>query len=122
MHTEAVKTDLRRHRRYVVDGGVLQVSWLDKRGNMKATQARAVDVSENGIALRLPEAVSLMLVRFRSNSLKVEGVGAVRHCHRAGNNYVVGLEFTEGLHWSAPDGDVQEPIQIRGTDLARNLS
>ena len=48
--------NLRRHRRYAVDAGSLQVSWLDTMGRMKTTRTRALNISEQGIALELPEA------------------------------------------------------------------
>lgn len=106
------RMDLRRHRRYAVDSGTLQVSWLDKNGKMKITRTRALDISEDGMALQLPEEVMPLLVRFQSDQFHVEGVGAVRHCRRAGSKYVIGLEFTGGLHWLPPDGDVAEPIPL----------
>jgi len=43
---------------------------------------------------QLPKGMPL-LVRVQSNQFHIEGVGAVRHCHRAGTKYIVGLEFTE---------------------------
>src|SRR6266704_3414728 len=107
------RKDLRRHRRYAVDAGVLQVSWLDLSGKMKMTRTRALNISEGGIAIELPEAAApLSLVRFQSGRFKVLGAGAVRHCHRAGSRWVVGLEFTDGLAWRAPDGEVVEPIAL----------
>src|SRR5438067_6233816 len=107
------RKDLRRHRRYAVDAGVLQVSWLDLSGKMKMTRTRALNISEGGIAIELPEAAALMsLVRFQSGRFKVMGAGAVRHCYRAGTKYIVGLEFTDGLSWHAPEGEVTEPISI----------
>ena len=53
-----------------------------------------------------------LLVRFQSDQLKIEGVGVVRQCRRTGAKYLVGLEFTEGLHWRAPEEDVQEPAPL----------
>jgi PilZ domain len=102
----------RRHRRYAVDAGSLQVSWFDKDGKIKSARSRAFDISERGISLQLPEAGKPLLVRFQSDRFKVEGVGAVRHCFQSGAKYVVGLEFTEGLRWSVPDADVREPIVL----------
>jgi hypothetical protein len=104
--------DLRRHRRYKVDSGILQVSWLDSSGRMKTARTRALNISETGIALELPEAAMPLLVRFQSERFKVKGVGAVRYCRRTGGKYVVGLEFTNDLHWRAPDGEVMEPISL----------
>ena len=107
------RKDLRRHRRYLVDSGTLQVFWLDVTGEMKMTRTRALNISEGGIAIELPTAAQpLSLVRFESDKYKVRGVGAVRHCRRAGSKFIVGLEFTEGVHWRAPEGDVQEPIPL----------
>ncbi|SRR6266566_2181527 len=107
------RKDLRRHRRYAVDGGVLQVSWLDLSGKMKMTRTRALSISESGIAIELPEAAApLSLVRFQSSRFKVMGSGAVRYCRKMGSKYVVGLEFVDGLNWRAPEGDVTEPISL----------
>lgn len=111
----ALKTrkDLRRHRRYAVESSVLQVSWLDMTGKMKMTRTRALNISEGGIALELPEAaLPLSMVRFQSDKYKIRGAGAVRHCRRVGNKFVVGLEFMEGLRWEAPEGEVREPIPL----------
>jgi len=52
------RKDLRRHRRYAVDAGVLQVSWLDNSGKMKMARTRALNISESGIAIELPEAAA----------------------------------------------------------------
>ena len=112
-HSEAVRrNDLRRqHRRYAVRGEVCRVSWLDVNGCLKSTRSQVVNISEDGIAFRLPEAVLPLLIRFESD-LNIEGVGAVRQCRRTGDSYVVGVEFTDGLHWQAPEGDIQEPIPL----------
>jgi hypothetical protein len=111
------RKDLRRHRRYAVDSGILQVSWLDITGAMKMARTRALNVSEGGIALELPEAaMPQSMVRFQSDKYKIRGAGAVRHCRRVGTKFIVGLEFTEGLRWSPPEGDVQEPIPLSQRD------
>src|SRR4029453_12958517 len=105
------RKDLRHFRRYLVDAGILQVSWLDVTGKMKMTRTRALNISSTGIALELPEAaMPLSMVRFQSDKYKVRGAGAVRHCHRKGNKFIVGLEFTDGLRWRPPQEEVQEPI------------
>jgi len=103
---------MRRHRRYSVDAGILQVSWLDLNGKMKSGRARALNISEDGIALELPRPALPLLVRFQSDRFNVEGAGAVRYCFRAHGKYIVGLEFTEGLHWSPPEEEVREPIPL----------
>ena len=97
----------------MVDAGILQVSWLDVTGKMKMTRTRAINISNTGIAIELPEAaMPLSMVRFQSDKFKVRGAGAVRHCHRKGNKFIVGLEFTEGLLWHPPQEDVHEPIAL----------
>lgn len=106
------RKDLRRHRRYKVDAGVVQVSWLDKSGRIKTARTRALDISEEGIALQLPEAVMPLMVRFQSDRFKMVGMGTVQYCRREGPKYVVGLAFSEGLHWRAPREEVREPIPL----------
>ena len=107
------RRDLRRHRRYALDASILQVSWLDITGKMKVARTRALNISESGMAVELPEAaMPLSMVRFQSDKFKLMGTGAVRHCRRVGTKYVVGFEFTDGLHWRPPEGDVQEPISL----------
>src|SRR6267142_1568597 len=114
LHSEEVQRNdpRRRHRRYSVDGGVLEVSWLDVNGRMQSTLSRVLNISEDGIALQLPDAVMPLRVRFRSDELNIEGVGVVRQCRRTGAKYLVGVEFAEGLHWRAPEGDIEEPVRL----------
>jgi hypothetical protein len=107
----------RRHRRYRIKDGDLEVSWIDSTGNMKTARAPAINVSENGIALQLPEPVLPLRIQFQSLRMKVVGIGAVRQCRCVGRKYVVGLEFTEGLHWRAPEGDVREPISLCDSEV-----
>src|SRR5262245_24287535 len=107
------RKDMRRHRRYAVDNGVLRVWWIDSSGKMKMTRAGALNISESGMALELPEgALPLSLVRFESTRFQVRGSGGVRHCRRVGSKFVVGIEFSDGLRWRAPEGEVTEPISI----------
>jgi hypothetical protein len=107
------RKDLRLHRRYALDAGTIKVSWLDVTGSMKMTRTRGLNISEGGIAIELPEAaLPLSLVRFQSDRFNVRGAGYVRHCRRDGSKFVVGLEFAEGLRWTAPEGEPQEPIAL----------
>src|SRR5262245_26142176 len=107
------RKDMRRHRRYTVDAGVLKVFWIDTSGKMKMARARALNISEGGMALELPEAaLPLSMLRFESTKFRISGSGGVRHCRRVGAKFVVGIEFAEGLRWRAPEGEVNEPIPI----------
>ena len=107
------RKELRRHRRYAVDSGVLQVFWLGADGKRKMARTRALNISESGMAIELPEgAAPMSLVRFESSKYKISGSAAVRHCRREGARYVVGMEFCDGLRWQAPEGEVVEPIPL----------
>jgi hypothetical protein len=79
---------------------------------MKTTRTRALNISEEGIALELPEAALPLRVRFQSERFNVQGMGTVRYCRRASNKYIIGLEFTEDFHWSAPEEEMPEPIPL----------
>jgi hypothetical protein len=116
--TSPNKPEARRHRRYAVDAGILQVSWLDIKGKMRVTRTRALNICEEGIALQLPEPVMPLLVRFKSERFNVTGVGEVKHCERVGGAYIVGLQFTDGLRWRSPDVDVNEPIPVCDPEAA----
>ena len=104
--------DRRRARRYAVDEGLLEVSWLDLTGKMKVTRTRALDISETGISIQLPEAAMPMLVRFRSERFRVQGAGSVKYCRPSAGMFIVGLEFIEDLHWRPPPVEVSEPIAV----------
>jgi hypothetical protein len=110
--TTSESKDRRRHRRYEVKAGDLQVCWLDQTGTLKVTRTHALNNSENGIALQLQQPVLPMRIRYQSGRFNIQGIGAVRQCRRAGQKYVVGLEFTEGLRWRAPVDEVPDPIPL----------
>ena len=113
-HSALKRKNLRRSRRYAVDATIMQVYYLDASGKMKVARTRAINISEGGMAFELPEAAQPMsMIRFQSDKYKLFGSGAVRFCNKTGSKYAIGIEFTEGLHWSPPDDDdVKEPIPI----------
>src|SRR5262245_43539186 len=112
--TRQKPNDQRQHRRYALDSVLLQVSWLDLHGKMKTARTRALNISERGMALELPEAAMPLLMRFQSERFKLRGTGSVRYCRRSGSKFIVGLEFTDGLGWRPPSGEVNEPIRDLG--------
>ena len=109
------RKDLRKTRRYAVDG-TLRVSWLGLNGSLKvAHNARVLNISEEGMEFELPEPAQLISrVKIQSDKHKLLGEAAVRHCRREGAKYIVGVEFVDGLRWRAPEGEVSEPIQLSG--------
>src|SRR5438067_10793284 len=108
------RKDLRRCRRYSVDGATIRVSWLGLNGTLQVVHhARVLNISEEGMAFELPEAAQLVSrVKLQSDKHKLLGEGAVRHCRRVGAKYIVGVEFVDGLRWRPPAGSIQEPISM----------
>ena len=108
------RKDLRRSRRYDVDGDTLRVSWLGLNGELKVIQqARVLNVSEEGMAFELPEPAQLVSrVKLQSDKHKLLGEGTVRHCRRVGPKHVVGVEFADDLRWRAPDDSMIEPVPL----------
>ena len=108
------RKDLRRCRRYAVDGATLRVSWLSLNGELKVVHhARVLNISEEGMAFELPEPAQLVTrVKLHSDKHRLLGEGTVRHCRRVGPKYVVGVEFSDGLRWRAPEDSVVEPIPL----------
>ena len=50
------RKDLRRSRRYTVDGATVRVSWLGLSGTLQVIHnARVLNISEEGMAFELPE-------------------------------------------------------------------
>src|SRR3989475_1738041 len=108
------RKDLRRSRRYTVDGATVRVSWLGLSGTLQVIHnARVLNISEEGMAFELPEPAQLVTrVKLQSEKHKLLGEGTVRHCRRVGSKYLVGVEFSDGLRWRAPDDSVLEPIPL----------
>lgn len=75
--------------------------WCDSTGHDKFANATALDISELGLRLKVPEAVPVQCrVTLRSEKLKLQGEASVRHCARLGTNYAIGLEFARGIRWN----------------------
>jgi hypothetical protein len=75
--------------------------WCDASGNDKFANALALDISEMGVRLKVPEAVPVQAcVTLRSEPLKLHGQASVRHCSRFGTTYTIGLELGRGVRWS----------------------
>ncbi len=93
------KGDLRRHSRAKA-GSIVELVWKDRHGNEKFTKARALDISESGMRVEVPEQISEgSYVTFRAGELALHGRGSVKSCRGKGIRYVVGLEFSGGMKW-----------------------
>jgi len=116
-HSSLKRKELRRARRYKVEGATLRVAWLGLTGSLRVAQnARVLNISEFGMALELPEAAQVgSRVKLQSDKHKLLGEAAIRHCRREGSRYIIGVEFTDALRWKAPEEPVTEPITL--TDL-----
>jgi len=106
--------DIRKHRRYTVAETFIRVLLLDTNGDVKtANRALPINVSQTGMAMLIPEAALLLSpMRLESSTGELIGHGKVRYCHPSGEFYIVGIEFTDSLHWSAPEGIINEPIPL----------
>ncbi len=80
----------------------VSVVWRDARGENKFANARALDISESGIRLQMPEAPPLhAYVTLRASKLGLLGNASVRYCvHTSASKFTVGAEFTAGLRWT----------------------
>jgi hypothetical protein len=108
------RNDLRRTPRYSVAGETIRVCWLGLDDTLKLVQhARVINISERGMAVEIPEPAKLMTrVKLEAEKHHLLGEGTVRHCHRAGVQYVIGVEFVDGLRWRAPEPPVIEPVSL----------
>jgi PilZ domain len=97
----AARHDLRRQNRQECTPTV-KIMWCDSTGHDKFANAMALDISEMGMRLKVPEALPFQCrVTLRSEKLKLHGEASVRHCGRLGTSYSIGLEFARGIRWNA---------------------
>ncbi len=90
--------DLRRKTREQSDSKLVVV-WRDESGIDHSANGRALDLSDAGIRLQLPVAVPVRsYIILRAEKLGIHGQASVRYCSRRGNHYIVGVEFTAGIH------------------------
>jgi hypothetical protein len=92
--------DLRRSDRQSCDHSVT-VLWRGSTGEDKFVNAKALDISESGIRLQMPEALQKQTyLMLSATKLGLMGKGSVRHCTRLrGSKFAIGVEFTAGLRW-----------------------
>lgn len=79
----------------------IRVCWRDRLDQVKYSNAKCIDVSEQGISVELVEPVEVnSYVSLKSDKLKLAGTAAVRYCRRKAGKYIIGLEFSGGLKYS----------------------
>jgi len=105
------KGDLRRHQRTEVQVAV-QVVWEDRRGQKNFANGKSIDISEAGMRLKLKDPIEKQTyVSLSSPQLSLNGQGSVRTCARAGNGFIVGIEFSAGLKWKTGGKPAGPPKQ-----------
>ena len=99
-HGESTRHDLRRTDRLPCDHSVT-VLWRGSLGEDKFVSAKALDISEHGVRLQMPEALQKQTyLTLSAAKLGLMGNGSVRHCTRLrGSKFAIGVEFTAGLRW-----------------------
>src|SRR5258708_11256044 len=112
------RNDLRRSRRYTT-AETIRVSWMGLDGTLRTVpHARVINISEGGIAVEIPEAAqAISRVKLQADKHHLLGEGTVRHCRRAGVQYVIGVEFVDGLRWRPPAEPVTEPVTLSDLTL-----
>ena len=103
----------RASRRYTVAPEFPKASWMSVKGDLRTDDIRVLNVSESGMALELPERPQDgTQIWLRHEKHHLDCYLLVRHCYEHGRKFVVGVQFTEGLHWTPPPDGVSEPIPL----------
>ena len=99
-----IRRDLRRQERRPCDQSVT-VQWRDRCGEDKFFHAKALDISEFGMRLQMPEGLPQQTyLTLNASKLGLLGYASVRQSTRIrGSNFAVGAEFTAGLRWTPKD-------------------
>jgi hypothetical protein len=73
---------------------VVELTWKSEQGEKLFGQCRALDITENGVAVECPEAIPLLAsVIIWAPSFHVAALAQVRHCTWQKSIYVLGLRF-----------------------------
>jgi hypothetical protein len=91
--------ELRRHER--ADKSLpVQIIWQDRSGTDHFMNGRSLNVSASGMRVEVGERMDHQTyVTVQCTALGLHGRASVRSCVRKGMKYVMGLEFSGGLHW-----------------------
>ena len=78
--------------------GVVFISWKTFEGQRNHVMGRALDVSEQGLAIEVATRIPAgSFIRIRAYGLNLDGSGTVRHVSRRIGRYALGLELSEPL-------------------------
>lgn len=82
--------------RFPLEGRV-GLSWQDRSGIYKVTQAKAIDACELGLQIESIEQVEKgTVVTVRPEKYAISLPASVRYCRRQGPRFRLGLEFNSG--------------------------
>ncbi len=74
------------------------VSWTGRSGNQDWSNAECVDISRNGMRLRMKTPLEIRsLISLRCVKPNIQGAASVRSCVRQNMTYLVGIEFGGGM-------------------------
>lgn len=98
------RRDLRRNARRPCEQQVT-VMWRGSQGDDKYVITKAVDISELGLRLQMPEGLQRQTyLTVSSPKLGLSGRASVRHSGRMhGAKFSVGVEFASGMRWTPKD-------------------
>jgi hypothetical protein len=100
--TSLRKSESRRHRRHEASG-LLQILWEDAAGQPKMSHGRIVNVSVEGVQVRLDEKIPVRTYVYCTDAkLGIRGRASVRYCNFSRGRYQIGLEFSGGSGWNEP--------------------
>src|SRR4051794_40624829 len=73
---------------------MVELTWKSEQGEKVFGQCRAIDITENGVAVECPESLPLLSsVIIWAPSFHVAALAQVRHCTWQRSIYVLGLRF-----------------------------
>jgi hypothetical protein len=95
--------DLRKSDRTPYKGKV-SISFVNTAGSPCSVVGECVDISEDGMKVRLREPLSIRgFVSVRCREAGLHGSASVRSCTHIKMGYMAGLEFAGGMKWTSSE-------------------
>lgn len=85
-----------------------EAQWVDETGTARVTVAMLEDISRGGVGIRLRQPLSIG-TKLRIKWHKEQFDGAVRHCHREGMEYILGIQKDTPANEAQPVSDASQP-------------